>query len=138
MLNLRAINQQGDTIVEVLIAIAIVGSVLVGAFQITNRNTQQMQQAQEYGQASKLVQSQIEYLRNASFNAGSDRCFGQDGKATSTAANCIVNSSGASSTAVPNYTLSIESSDSTNYTIKAVWDSATGNGQANVTTYYRL
>lgn len=141
MLSLRR-AESGDTMVEVIISIAVVGSVLVSAFQITNMNTQNVQQAQEYGQATRLVQSQIEYLRNGTFRPAIDKCFKSDGKATVTAAECQVSSAGLPSTEVPYYLLSITSTAISggvrSYTIKADWDSATGNGIANITMYYRL
>jgi type II secretory pathway pseudopilin PulG len=131
-------RQAGDTIVEVLIAIGIVGSLLVTAFQITARNTASMQNAQERGQATKLVQSQIEFLRNGNFKAN-DRCFDNAGVAipNSEPAKCLVDSAGRPSTVIPNYTLSIIRLTPTQYTVTASWDAATNSGQAKVTMQYR-
>jgi type II secretory pathway pseudopilin PulG len=66
MLNrrLKLLNiSTGDTIVEVLIAVSIVGFVLVGAIGDINRNVQIMEDGQEHAQALKLVDNQIEDLR---------------------------------------------------------------------------
>lgn len=62
MINKITIRQRGDTIVEVLIAIAIAGSVLTGAFAISNRSLQQIQMAQEHTEAQKIASSQVEKL----------------------------------------------------------------------------
>ncbi len=55
-------HQRGDTIVEVLIAIAVVSSVLGGAYATANRNVKNSQQAQEQSRALKVAESQLEQL----------------------------------------------------------------------------
>lgn len=55
--------QAGDTIVEVLIAIAVVSAVLVGAFVLSNHSTQAVQDSQEHAQAQQILQGQVEQLR---------------------------------------------------------------------------
>lgn len=62
---LTRINNTGDTIVEVLIAIAIVSLVLGGAYVSTNRSFQTTRTAQERGEALKLAESQVEAIRQA-------------------------------------------------------------------------
>lgn len=57
------LRQRGDTIVEVLIAVAVVSMVVASAYAITNRNLANTRQAQEHSEASKLGQAQIEQLR---------------------------------------------------------------------------
>jgi type II secretory pathway pseudopilin PulG len=57
-------KQGGDTIVEVLIAIAVVSAVLGSAYAITNRNVQNSRQTQEHGQALKAAESQLELLKS--------------------------------------------------------------------------
>ena len=56
-------NQRGDTIVEVMIALAIISMVLASAYAITSRNVATTQDTQEHNQAQQLVQQQIERLR---------------------------------------------------------------------------
>lgn len=58
------LTQRGDTIVEVLIVIAVMSSVLGGAYAITNRNVNNNQQAQEHSQALKVAESQLEQLKS--------------------------------------------------------------------------
>ena len=55
-------NQVGDTIVEVLIAVAIVGSVMAGAFAISSRSLKQIRQSQERTEAQKIASSYVEKL----------------------------------------------------------------------------
>jgi prepilin-type N-terminal cleavage/methylation domain-containing protein len=57
-------NQRGDTIVEVLIALAVIGSVLVGAFVVTTRSTTGVRDSEEHAQAMQLLQGQVEQLRS--------------------------------------------------------------------------
>lgn len=57
-------SERGDTIVEVLIAIAVIGSVLGSAYAIVSRNTQSYQQVNEHTEALKIAEGQLERLRN--------------------------------------------------------------------------
>jgi type II secretory pathway pseudopilin PulG len=59
---LRKLNQSGDTIVEVLIAIAVLTSVLGAAYSIMSLNMAKLRDNQERTEASKIAQSQIEAL----------------------------------------------------------------------------
>lgn len=59
-------QQRGDTIVEVLIAIAVLGTVLAGAFAVANRSYAVGISAQERTEAVKIAESQLELLRLAS------------------------------------------------------------------------
>lgn len=64
MSNLRTIcKQKGDTLVEVLISIAIVGIVVGGAYALATRSLRQGITASERTQALKLVEGQIEALK---------------------------------------------------------------------------
>ena len=55
-------NQRGDTIVEVLIAIAIVSVVLGGAYSISNKSSMQVRNAQEHAEAEKIAMGAVEEL----------------------------------------------------------------------------
>lgn len=59
----RSLNSRGDTIVEVLISIAVVSAVLGGAYMTMNRFSQNSQQTREHSQALKVAESQLEQLR---------------------------------------------------------------------------
>ncbi len=56
-------NNQGDTIVEVLVAIAVASAVLGTAYAIVNRTTRAQQQTTEHTQALKIAESQLELLK---------------------------------------------------------------------------
>lgn len=64
-------GQRGDTIVEVLISIAVASMVLASAYAITNRNVTTTQDTQEHNQALQIAQQQVEGLRALSA-AGTD------------------------------------------------------------------
>lgn len=130
-------NQRGDTIVEVMIAVAVVSLVLVAAYASTNRNILNVQDAQEHSQALQLVQSQIEYLHQAGSLAAGYTCFDTDGPTNGP--NCVVDSTGAPTTDEPAYHLSISTPCGTSAgscSIAASWNNLRG-GQDNVTMYYR-
>ncbi len=57
------LQQAGDTIIEVFIAVAIISSVLGLAYATINRNTLVIRDTQERTEASKLGQGQIEVLK---------------------------------------------------------------------------
>ena len=74
----RTLKEAGDTIVEVLIAIVLISTILVAAYQMTNRNTAMIQDTQEHTVALKLAESQLETLQqnvNIFPNNGSSLCF---------------------------------------------------------------
>jgi prepilin-type N-terminal cleavage/methylation domain-containing protein len=140
---LRQIGQRGDTIVEVLISMAIISLVLAGAYTTSTRNSALIQGSQEREQAQRLVEGQIENLRSHGGITGSGDCFDSSGtEKPSTDSSCSARSapfSGAS------YVLSITGPVGTNspsgvYTVMAVWSSLGGKtpNDSKVTMYYRL
>lgn len=58
-------NQEGDTIVEVLISIAIVSAILGSAYAVVSRTSKNSQQAREHSQALKIAEGQLETLKVA-------------------------------------------------------------------------
>lgn len=62
---LSSLNTRGDTIVEVLIAIAVVSAVLGGAFASTSRSLRGSRLSQERGEAVKYTEGQVESLKSA-------------------------------------------------------------------------
>ncbi len=70
-------RQRGDTIVEVLIAIAVVSSVLAIAYSTMNKNVSILRGNQERTEAAKLAQGQLEALKYmATINATGVRAQG--------------------------------------------------------------
>lgn len=61
---MKRLNQRGDTIVEVLISIAVVSLILGGAYVTTNHSLKASRGAQERTDAVKLVESQIESMKS--------------------------------------------------------------------------
>lgn len=139
---LMRLNHRGDSIVEVLISIAIISLVVASAFALTNRNTSSMQASKEHVQGQKMVERQIELLRQeADKNAVVGGCFDSSGD-KKTGADCVVmadgqktpdNYSGAS------YTLSITKTSNPSspniFVVSAKWERL-GGGTGEVTMYY--
>lgn len=123
----RIMNQRGETIVEVLIAIAVIGSVLGSAYAIVSRNTKSYQQASEHTEALKIAESQLEYLRKSPQN-GSSFCFNNSG--TVQGAPCPFGPDG-------RYEVTVTRDSTTNTFTSAVeWDGING-GTDRVSLSYR-
>ncbi len=56
-------NHKGDTIVEVLIVVAVLSFILVGAYALSNRSSQGTRQAQERSEGYKYTETQMELLK---------------------------------------------------------------------------
>lgn len=56
-------QQAGDTIVEVLIAVAIVGAVLAGAFTVSQKSVLAVRNSQEQSEMLQILQGQVELVR---------------------------------------------------------------------------
>lgn len=63
-MQLKQISQRGDTIVEVLISIAVITAALSAAYVLVNSSTRNNQAAQERSTAVKAAESQLELLRS--------------------------------------------------------------------------
>lgn len=59
-------KQRGDTIIEVLLALSVIGLVLGSSYAISNRSLQIGREAQERTEALKQVETQLERLRAVS------------------------------------------------------------------------
>lgn len=59
----KPLNARGDTIVEVMIAIAILAAVLGGAYAAAGRSLRIARQSEERGTALKLAEGQLEKLK---------------------------------------------------------------------------
>lgn len=64
-------TQAGDTIVEVLIAIAVISLILTGAFVVTSRSARAVRDSQEHAEALFLLQGQIERVRSLAASSSS-------------------------------------------------------------------
>jgi prepilin-type N-terminal cleavage/methylation domain-containing protein len=101
--NIKQFRERGDTIVEVLIAIAVISLILGGAYVTTNGSLRATRSAQERGNALKLVESQVEQLKgliasnpDAVFGGGtpSPFCIYNNAIVAPATGNCNVNTAG--------------------------------------------
>lgn len=143
-------KQTGDTIVEVMLAIIVIGGTLGGAFAIANRSTKTTQANYERYQAQVIANNQAELLKQKmnvenpdtakkvmhnSFNDLFElECLAEDGKASGNSCeqgtipyeidiSCL---DGAAC---------VDGSTYNNYKIRIEWDSLNG-GKDNVELFY--
>lgn len=136
----RKLNQVGDTIVEVLIAVAIAGLMLTGAFAIANVSYKQIRMAQERSEAQRIAQASVELLGSAAALRGLD-------KGSRPAAFCIkddlstpVASDTAACTQGDRYKVSIERRgdsgvDISTFSVKVTWDGLSGRVEQLIIDY---
>ncbi len=67
----RTVNQRGDTIVEVLIAVAVMSSVLAGAFTVSQKSVIAVRDSQERGEMLQTLQGQVEQVRSIAMQSTS-------------------------------------------------------------------
>jgi prepilin-type N-terminal cleavage/methylation domain-containing protein len=127
---MKRLNQKGDTIVEVLIAIAVVSTVLVAAYQTTGQNIRSAQATQERTEALKLAEGQLERLRSNGVLAAPNECFDIGTGLPESACDFTPNGAGAA-----NYKVRISESAGT-YKVSVIWEGLT-TATENVSLYYR-
>jgi type II secretory pathway pseudopilin PulG len=69
---ITANNKRGDTIVEVLMSIAIVGAVITGAYALASRSLAEGISAAEHATAIKMAQTQVETLKSRQIDAAAN------------------------------------------------------------------
>src|SRR5262249_8723480 len=143
-------------IVEVLICIAIVSTVLGGAFVATRSSQLGVRNSQEHTTAIKLLENQLEQLRS---NSGGDAtifthagafCMFNEEPALTSSGNCNLNAAGAvvAATVQPSYSMTVTGcnnagcgnsvANSDLFTAQASWNQVTGSGKGTETMVYRL
>jgi prepilin-type N-terminal cleavage/methylation domain-containing protein len=65
MKRLRLCNERGDTIIEVIVVVAILGLAFASSYAIANVSVTKTRNSQEHSEALQNLTSQIEILRNA-------------------------------------------------------------------------
>lgn len=129
------LNQSGDTIIEVLLSIAILSMVLSVAYSLSNRSAQTTRQAQERAEALKLTEGQMERLR---VYIGSGRPWA-DNSCLDNNNNLITPCSTTFGSPAPGrYTITISRIATDTYRARTTWDSASGSGQDNLSLSSRL
>jgi Tfp pilus assembly protein PilV len=133
------LNQLGDTMVEVLIAMIIVAAILAGAFAASSRSQKSTQQAQEHTVASKIAESQLEQLNVESLSAAST-IYSSAGPYCFNSLNTIQAGSCTFTTNNVDYQAKITrtGSDPYYYTVDVTWKSLQGAGQDEVTLAYKV
>lgn len=137
--------QIGDTIVEVMAAITIIGLALATAYALSNRSFRTGVSTVERTQALALAQGQVEFLKNLRLNdllskpvASGQFCFRGD---TGEAVNASTSDSYCSPYAGGLYNITITYSGAAGtppgvFTVNARWD-ALGGGQNQLELYYK-
>ena len=153
LLSWRNLQQVGDTMIEVLISMAIVSTILGGAYVASNKSLLSIRDAQEHVDALKLADGQVELIKAtppATAIRNNGFCYVLNTSTGTTpqtvpvnGSNCILTSKGmlASTGVQPAYKVTITYNPAPNsliYTVKVVWDTLAGqmNG-GNVTLVYR-
>ena len=143
-----AINrrQRGDTLVEVMISIAIVSLILGGAYVTTNRSLQATRAAQERAIALKLAEAQLERLKNlmstnaaAVMAAPSPFCISYTTSlpVDDTNQDCALSPDGVRTTQEPVFRLSITRSGN-NFVLTEQWVNVSGKNTDSLQLRYRV
>lgn len=135
---IRFKNQRGDTIVEVLIAVAVLSAVLATSYAIVGRNTKSYQQVNEHTEALKLAETQLERLgsiakgddtglKDSVFTGTAPFCIGAG---TVTAGNCTAGPDG-------RYRVRVERPNPDRFEAVVEWDGI-NSGTDRVSLSYRI
>lgn len=134
-------NQKGDTIVEVLISIAILSMVLVASYALSNRNGAYIQQSQERGEAQKISERQLELLRDylSEDNTwkSSFRCFSEGEPPVPTDRDCNKGPDGRYGVLI-RVNPDPDPQNRVIYTVTTIWDPLTGNDVQRLDLAYKL
>ncbi len=134
-------RQSGDTIIEVLLSIAILGIVMAGAYGLANRNLNSGQSAEKRNQALASAQGQIQFIIDAQNNGAAsidryknftgDFCILPNGdpKAKDSAECKAYN--GQPYSLIVHYTSSL-------FTVTANWTTQNAANPEKLTLYYKL
>ena len=129
-----SLKQRGDTIVEVLMVVAVISGVLGTAYAITNRSVKSNQLSQERGQAVKVAETQIEQLRTFKLTdvPGGTFCV-TSGAFESDLINCKFDNNPGDG----RYSASVTQPSPGKFVITVTWRGAT-NGSDQVAMNYRM
>ncbi len=156
-------NQLGDTIIEVMVVLAVLGLAISISYATANRSLLDARQAQENSQATWLVETQVENLRLLAPNSNTGNTNLNTNIFLQTGPFCVLDPTNPSNTTpihtnvanctfpTASYQVLIYNCDKlpttgpcTNVTgpnvlaVQATWDDALGQGQDTVTLNYRV
>jgi prepilin-type N-terminal cleavage/methylation domain-containing protein len=132
------LKQRGDTIVEVLIATAVVSIVLTGAMAISNNSLKQIRAAQERSEAQAYAQSTVESLDqfiSDNPTAGQDQDFCIEVKDNKPSVKVVSDEASQCQFGIYKQVITRRSPDSNVFTVTVFWDGVTGNRQQLTLTY---
>lgn len=129
---MRKLSNKGETIVEVMIAIAVVGGVLSGAYYLLNQSYKQSQAAVERTAGVKAAEAKVEILRTfnptqlGTYAVNANFCISNAGPVADTDGACKID----------RYTVTAKKLTNNAYEIKAEWDGLLA-PKESATIYYQ-
>jgi type II secretory pathway pseudopilin PulG len=148
----RKLLNNGDTIVEVLVALTVLAAIIGSSYAVANRAFRQSQKSQERIQATKLAESQLDLLKfladqqkiPASIQlADTEGCLYKHMVGTEQVVDFIINdpndpTTNCWSNELYNYYFSGYDVSRSQYRLSVIWDSYGDAGQEQITMYYRV
>jgi prepilin-type N-terminal cleavage/methylation domain-containing protein len=129
-------TQVGDTLIEVLIALAVVSLLLGGAIATSNQSQRGSIRSQERSEANKVAEAQVENLRATTFkNIGTSTLFHFD--ASGNLVSGAGTMAGAGGTGYAVQISRVNSTDHT-FTVSVSWTPAGGGPSSNVIMKYAV
>lgn len=149
-MRLRALQSRGDTIIEVMIVLTVLGLAISIAYATASRSLIDARQAQESSEGTSIAQSQIEQLRSLAskkvdifksdvtfFCVNSAGTFNAAPFAASTDYRDLEIYPEECKTEIYHTAVNYEP-DSSTFTVRVVWDNVSGDGQDTVTMVYKI
>lgn len=125
---MKLLNNKGDTIVEVLIAITVVSSILGGAFVSARRSTNATRASQERVEALAIAQGQMERAITETISHP-EWCYKLDGGFSLNLSECKVNDLYS-----PEVSVGLVATD---IIVKVTWEGVGGIGPQQIELVYR-
>jgi prepilin-type N-terminal cleavage/methylation domain-containing protein len=132
-------NNRGDTIIEVMIVLAVLGLAIGISYATANRSLLNARQAQENSQATALAQSQVEALRTLAAS-GTPNIFQSGPYCISQTTPYSVQTGAACNRGTIPYNIAVtyDNNPTDTFTVKIGWPDVIGTGDDTVTIVYRL
>lgn len=135
-------SEAGDTIVEVMIVVAILGLAFSSSYAIANTSVIKTRNSQEHSEALQYLNSQVELLRNASPDAVTAvKTLGQFCMNITTGLPVLLPNGACAQGTDGRYRLSIDydpASGQDRYTLRAGWTGISNLGTQQETVSYKL